>query len=101
MTWRFTVLGSGSGGNASFLEADGFGLLIDAGFGPRQLASRLAAAGASWRHVHAVLLTHTHSDHWRERTFAYLRRLHMPIYCHAEHCPALRNYSTSFAALHA
>jgi glyoxylase-like metal-dependent hydrolase (beta-lactamase superfamily II) len=65
MPLRFTVLASGSGGNASLLEADGFGLLLDAGLGPRQLAGRLAAVGASWQQVHAVLLTHTHSDQRR------------------------------------
>ena len=35
MGLRFTVLASGSGGNASLLEADGLGVLIDAGIGPR------------------------------------------------------------------
>ena len=63
MAVRFTVLASGSGGNASFLEAGDFGLLLDIGLGPRQLAKRLAAAGAGWSRVRAVLLTHTHSDH--------------------------------------
>src|SRR5262249_360813 len=48
MAFRFSILASGSSGNAAFLESDGFGLLIDAGLGPRQLASRLAAVGASW-----------------------------------------------------
>ena len=45
---RFTVLASGSSGNASLLEADGFGLLIDIGLGPRQLTARMAASGRSW-----------------------------------------------------
>src|SRR5207247_1154514 len=62
MPARFCVLASGSAGNCAFLQADGFGLLIDIGLGPRFIASRLATVGASWRHVHAVLLTHTHSD---------------------------------------
>ena len=39
MSLRFTVLASGSGGNASLVETDGFGVLIDAGLGPRQLAT--------------------------------------------------------------
>src|SRR5262245_25334810 len=49
MALRFTVLASGSAGNASLVESDGFGLLLDAGLGPRQLAARLAAAGSSWQ----------------------------------------------------
>jgi phosphoribosyl 1,2-cyclic phosphodiesterase len=99
MPLRFTVLGSGSAGNASLLEADGFGLLLDAGLGPRQLAERMAAAGASWSHVHGVLLTHTHSDHWNDRTFAQLRRRRIPLYCHAAHQPALATCGWEFARL--
>jgi phosphoribosyl 1,2-cyclic phosphodiesterase len=81
----FTVLASGSGGNASLLESAGFGLLVDIGLGPRQLATRLAARGRSWRNVHAVLLTHTHSDHWRGRSLAALHSRRIPLYCHEEH----------------
>jgi ribonuclease BN (tRNA processing enzyme) len=96
---HFTVLASGSAGNASLLEVDGLGLLLDAGLGPRQLASRLRAAGASWARVHAVLLTHTHTDHWNDRTLTQLARLGLPLYCHEEHHPALVADSPAFAAL--
>jgi hypothetical protein len=101
MTLRFTVLASGSSGNASLLSAGGFNVLLDAGLGPRQLAKRMAATGVSWPQVQAVLLTHTHSDHWNERTFAYLQRLHIPVYGHAEHHAALPGSSAAFAALNA
>lgn len=99
MPLRFTVLASGSGGNACLLERDGFGLLLDAGLGPRQLAYRLAAIGASWSRVHAVLLTHTHSDHWRNPTLAHLARQRIPLYCHAGHHGCLRAYGPAFARL--
>jgi phosphoribosyl 1,2-cyclic phosphodiesterase len=101
MAFRFTVLASGSAGNASLLEAGGFGLLLDAGLGPRQLAARLAAGGRTWNHVHAVLLTHTHGDHWNERTLAHLRRRRLPLYCYPAHHPALSNYGWEFARLQA
>src|SRR5437764_6555352 len=101
MPLEFTVLASGSAANSSLLEADGAGLLIDVGLGPRQLAGRLAAAGASWTRVRAALLTHTHTDHWNERTFAYLQRLRIPLHCHPEHHANLLAYSPAFAALHA
>jgi phosphoribosyl 1,2-cyclic phosphodiesterase len=99
MPVRFTVLGSGSGGNSSFLEADGYGLLLDAGLGPRQIAVRLAAVGATWNRVHAVLLTHTHSDHWNERTFSHLRRHKVPLYCHPSHHADLTTYGWEFTKL--
>jgi hypothetical protein len=101
MAIRFTVLASGSAGNASLLEAGDFGLLLDAGLGPRQLAGRLADAGLSWNAVHALLLTHTHSDHWNDRTLAHLHRRNIPFYCHAEHHHVLQGYSPAFTALRA
>src|SRR5262249_8877488 len=80
------------------LEVDGFGLLLDAGLGPRQLAARLASVGASWKRVHAVLLTHTHTDHWKDRTLQQLHRLRIPLYCQADHHPDLLAYGSAFAA---
>lgn len=85
MSVRFTVLASGSSGNASLLEIGGFGLLIDCGLGPRVLGWRLAAVGRSWRSVSAVLLTHTHGDHWNQLTVAHLRGLNVPLYAHPLH----------------
>jgi glyoxylase-like metal-dependent hydrolase (beta-lactamase superfamily II) len=101
MPLQFTVLASGSAGNASLLEIDGFGLLLDAGLGPRQLAARLAAVGRTWNQVHAVLLTHTHSDHWRNPTLAHLSRKRIPLYCHVGHHRILHTYGSAFAPLQA
>jgi phosphoribosyl 1,2-cyclic phosphodiesterase len=99
MTLRFTVLASGSAGNASVIQTDGFGVLLDAGIGPRVLASRLVAAGLSWQSIHACLLTHTHTDHWNDRTFAQFLRREIPVYCHDDHHDELLNLSESFADL--
>lgn len=99
MATRFAVLASGSGGNATLVETNGFGVLIDVGLGPRDLARRLTAVGASWRHVHAVLLTHTHSDHWNDRTLAHLRRHGIPLICHPSHQAMLRDHGEAFAGL--
>jgi phosphoribosyl 1,2-cyclic phosphodiesterase len=99
MSLRFTVLASGSSGNASLVEAGGFGVLLDAGIGPRILAQRLAAIGASWTHIHALLLTHTHSDHWKETTLVHIARRGIPIYCHEGHHEYLMTGSEAFARL--
>ncbi len=99
MHLRFTVLASGSGGNASLVETDGFGVLLDAGLGPRQLAARFAAVGLSWARVQAVVLTHTHTDHWKDRTFAHLAQRRIPLYCHPHHHDGLAAYSPAFALL--
>src|SRR5437868_9658400 len=99
MPVRFTVLASGSSGNASLLQCNGFGVLVDAGLGPRRLAERLDAVGLCWQSVHAVLLTHTHSDHWKETTLAHLLRRRLPLRCHGHHARALQEYSKGFLAL--
>ena len=38
-------------------------LLVDCGFGPRQLAQRLMRAGLTCSDIDAVFITHEHSDH--------------------------------------
>jgi len=83
MAARITVLGSGSSGNATLVQADGRGLLIDCGFGPRDLGLRFQSVGLSWANVNAVLLTHTHGDHWNRLTLEHLRRLKRPLIAHA------------------
>lgn len=60
---RFASLGSGSRGNALLVEADGTRLLIDCGFGPRELGKRLARLGVDVGDIDAILVTHEHSDH--------------------------------------
>jgi phosphoribosyl 1,2-cyclic phosphodiesterase len=98
MALSFSVLASGSAGNASLLLADDIGLLIDVGIGPRVLAHRLHSLGLTWKVVKAVLLTHTHSDHWTVQNLAHLKRHGIPLWCHAEHHGWLRT-AASFAAL--
>ena len=64
---RFCSLGSGSSGNATVIEgargASVRRLLVDCGFGPRQLAQRLARAGLACTDLDAIFITHEHSDH--------------------------------------
>lgn len=60
---RFASLGSGSRGNALLVEAGSTRLLIDAGFGPREMSRRLERLGLEPDAVDAVLVTHEHSDH--------------------------------------
>lgn len=99
MPARFSMLASGSSGNAAFLQADGFGLLLDAGLGPRFIGARLAAVGASWNDVHAVLLTHTHTDHWKDLTLGELKRRRIPLYCSPRHHVALGRNAGHFDQL--
>ncbi len=65
MSLRFRVLGSGSTGNATLVEAGKTRILIDAGIGPRSLAERLQSAGVDPASLAAIFVSHEHSDHSR------------------------------------
>jgi phosphoribosyl 1,2-cyclic phosphodiesterase len=99
MSGRFTVLASGSTGNAALLETDGFGLLIDCGIHPRTLTNRLREIGSGWGKVSAVILTHTHGDHWKDDTLADLRSRNIPVYAHTEHFEQLSTCSNAYGPL--
>ncbi|MDT4841970.1 putative metallo-hydrolase YycJ [compost metagenome] len=65
---RFRSLGSGSTGNAALVESTTSAgrttrLLVDCGFGIRQLDRRLAQAGLAAADLDAVFITHEHGDH--------------------------------------
>ena len=76
---RFRSLGSGSAGNALLVEAsappvaepaDVFDtaapvtrVLVDCGLGQRQLIARMADIGLKPQALHAIFITHEHSDH--------------------------------------
>ena len=60
---KLWVLGSGSGGNAVLVEAGGSRVLVDAGFGTRELASRMHTVGVEPGSVEACVVTHEHTDH--------------------------------------
>lgn len=60
---KFAVLGSGSKGNATFVEIDGRGILLDAGFTWKVLKSRLASINRSAGDIQMVFISHQHGDH--------------------------------------
>jgi phosphoribosyl 1,2-cyclic phosphodiesterase len=80
---RFCSLGSGSGGNATLVEAsDGATctrVLIDCGFSLRELDTRLARAGLTADTIAAVFVTHEHGDHIGSAV-ALARRQKLPLW---------------------
>lgn len=75
---RVCLLASGSKGNAVFVEAGGSKLLIDAGLSAREIVNRLAAIGVKGEELHAILVSHEHTDHTRGAgTLA--RKLKIPL----------------------
>ncbi|MBM40658.1 MAG: hypothetical protein CL483_01885 [Acidobacteria bacterium] len=79
---RFTVLGSGSAGNASYLEVGDTRLLIDCGFSARQIKQRLASIDRIPDRLDGILITHDHRDHIQGlKNLASKAKLGLPIYC--------------------
>ncbi|WP_109685925.1 MBL fold metallo-hydrolase [Tumebacillus permanentifrigoris] len=62
---RFSVLASGSTGNAIYVETEETAVLIDAGVSGKQITNALAEIGADAKKISALLVTHEHSDHVR------------------------------------
>jgi phosphoribosyl 1,2-cyclic phosphodiesterase len=80
MAAQLTILGSGSGGNCTYLETGETRLLVDAGFSGRQIRRRLQSIGRSPETLNGILLTHEHSDHIQGLT-GLCASLQIPIYC--------------------
>jgi phosphoribosyl 1,2-cyclic phosphodiesterase len=76
---RVTVLGSGSGGNATLIEAGDVRVLIDAGFSGRDVERRLLEVAVDPASVSAIIITHDHGDHTRGMG-VLARRFDTPLY---------------------
>lgn len=62
---RFCVLGSGSKGNATYVESGKTRILIDAGFSGKEIQRRLQEIEVDAVSLSAIIITHEHTDHIR------------------------------------
>nr|WP_137939008.1 MBL fold metallo-hydrolase [Chitinivorax sp. B] len=100
---RFASLGSGSEGNALIIERNRTRLLLDCGFGLRDITTRLARSGLSPADISAIVITHEHSDHMNGIA-PLARRFQIPVYASfgtfsaaakmAQALPSLRPYDS-------
>lgn len=60
---KVCVLGSGSGGNCTYVASETTAILIDAGLSGRATGLRLAECGTTVESIQAICVTHEHSDH--------------------------------------
>ncbi|NNF26166.1 MAG: MBL fold metallo-hydrolase [Gemmatimonadetes bacterium] len=60
---RFSVLGSGSTGNATLVTALHTSLMVDAGFSGKELKRRLEAVEVAPEDIQGIVITHEHGDH--------------------------------------
>ncbi len=76
---RFALLGSGSKGNALYIEAGKTSILIDAGFSGKEIARRLSLLGRDLDSVDGLFLTHEHGDHI-QGAGVISRRCRLPVH---------------------
>ncbi len=76
---RFSVLASGSGGNACYVETAQSRIMIDAGLSRRELLRRLELIEVDPRTLDALIITHEHTDHVKGAG-PLARLLDIPVY---------------------
>ena len=76
---RFSVLASGSGGNACYVETARSRIMIDAGLSRRELLSRLELIEVNPKTLDALIITHEHTDHVKGAG-PLARLLDIPVY---------------------
>jgi phosphoribosyl 1,2-cyclic phosphodiesterase len=79
---KFSVLGSGSKGNCTLVEAGSTRLLIDNGFSGKEIFGRLNGLGVAPETLTAIVVTHEHDDHVKG-IGVLARRLSLPVYANA------------------
>jgi phosphoribosyl 1,2-cyclic phosphodiesterase len=76
---RFTVLASGSRGNATVVSAGRTRILVDCGLSCRELFRRMELVDEAPETLDAILITHEHSDHVGGLAVT-ARKLNIPVY---------------------
>ncbi|PYZ91767.1 MBL fold metallo-hydrolase [Salipaludibacillus keqinensis] len=79
MSLKFSVLASGSTGNAMYVETEQQRLLIDAGLSGKKIEQSFQRIGVSPADLDGILVTHEHSDHIKG-VGILARRFKLPIY---------------------
>ena len=80
---RFSVLASGSKGNALYIESGNQSFLVDAGLSGRKLEALFASIGKSMSDLDGILVTHEHSDHIKGLGIV-ARKHKVPVYANAK-----------------
>src|ERR1041384_5636896 len=60
---RLIVLGSGSSGNALYIEAGAASVRVDVGLSAKETARRMSEAGIDPARLSGIVVTHEHADH--------------------------------------
>src|SRR5512136_1322239 len=79
MSLSFTLLGSGSSGNATLVSAGDTHVLVDIGLSGKETERRLAQCGLSPQQISAIVVSHEHGDHCRG-VAPFVKHLDIPVF---------------------
>lgn len=79
MSLRFSVLASGSTGNAFYIETEQQRLLVDAGLSGKKMDGLFQGIDVDPSRLDGILVTHEHSDHIKGLGI-FARKYQLPIY---------------------
>ncbi|MBA3927006.1 MBL fold metallo-hydrolase [Listeria sp. FSL L7-1582] len=80
---RFSILASGSSGNATLIETADQTILVDCGLSGKKIEHLFSEVGRSMTDVDAILVTHEHVDHIKGLG-VLARRYEVPVYANAK-----------------
>ncbi|WP_284140635.1 MULTISPECIES: MBL fold metallo-hydrolase [unclassified Virgibacillus] len=90
MTLRFSVLASGSSGNAFYIESNKTRLLVDAGLSGKQMDRLFSQVEVDPSQLNGILVTHEHSDHIKGLGIV-ARKYNLPIYANEKTWKAMEH----------
>lgn len=90
MSLRFSVLASGSTGNAFYIESDRTKLLVDAGLSGKEMDRLFAEIDVDPSQISGILVTHEHSDHIKGLG-VIARKYQLPIYANEKTWKRMEN----------
>lgn len=76
---RFASLGSGSAGNALVVEAGATRVMLDCGFGIKEVVARLLRLNLSPEDLTGIVITHEHDDH-AGGAFKFAAKYKLPVW---------------------
>jgi len=76
---QFASLGSGSAGNATIIASGQTKLLLDCGFGPKEVVARLQRLEVLPEQITGILVTHEHDDH-AKGAFKLAAKFSIPVW---------------------
>ena len=88
---RFSVLASGSTGNAIYVENDEHSFLVDVGLSGKKMEELFAKVDRQMKNLTGLLVTHEHSDHIKGLGIV-ARKYNIPVYANAKTWDAMEGH---------